>query len=149
MEFSHQSIVWLIVGLILIAAELVLPGFISMFLGMAAVIVSGLVWFGVVETPTAAFFAWVAASVVLVLTLRSTVTKMFPGETSVGSMDEDAQAKGSIVDVVKDVAFEHAEGQVNFRDSVWSARSVAAPIRKGGKARLVRRDNIVWFVEPV
>ncbi len=149
MEFTHQSIVWLIVGLVLLAAELVLPGFVSMFLGMAAIIVAALVWFGVVQTTLAAFFAWVVASVVLVLTLRSTVKKLFPGETSVGSMDEDAQAKGSIVEVVKDVEFEHSDGQVNFRDAVWSARSVAAPIKKGGKARLVRRDNIVWFVEPV
>lgn len=149
MDFAQQSLVWLIVGVVLIAAELLLPGLISVFLGLAALVVAALIHFGFVASASMAILTWVVVSVVLVLTLRSSLMKFFPGDTSVGSLDEDAQAKGSVVDVVRDVAFEHSEGQVNFRDALWSARSLGGPIRKGERARLVRRENIVWLVEPV
>jgi inner membrane protein len=148
MDSHMQMLVCLGVGVGLIVAELALPGFVSIFLGLAALVVAGLLWGGWIEGWTSISIAWVAVSIFLIMTLRSTVMKFFPGDTSVGSMDEDGDASGSVVEVVKDIKAGSSEGQVLFRDAVWSARSVSGPIAKGKNARLVRRDNLVWIVEP-
>lgn len=140
---------WLIVGIVLMVAELVLPGFVSVFLGAAAVIVAGLMATGLIGSAATAFIAWLVISIALVLSLRSTLMRFFPGDTSKGSVDEDAQAAGSIVVAATDVSPDDANGQVEFRETLWHARSAYGVVAKGMKARLVRREGLVWIVEIV
>lgn len=147
MNPSPQLLVCLAAGVGLMFAEVILPGFVSVFIGMAGVLVAAIVWLGWLEGWTPVLFTWLGISIFLILTLRSTLMKFFPGDKSVGSMDEDADAKGSVVEVVKAVSSGNNDGQIMFRDAVWSARSAGKALALGTKARLVRRENLVWVVE--
>ena len=51
-------------------------------------------------------------------------------------MDDDGAVRGSLVEVVRDVSETTEDGQIMFRDAVWSARSASKPIPRGARARL-------------
>lgn len=145
---SSEMLICLVFGVALMLAEFVLPGFISLFLGMAGVLVAGMIGLGWISAWPSIAMAWVGVAIVLVLTLRSTLMRYFPGEKSKGSVDDDSLARGTLVEVVKDVTESNEDGQIMFRDAVWSARSASVAIPRGARARLLRRENLLWIVEP-
>jgi len=62
--------------------------------------------------------------------------------------EEDLEALGTVVEVIVAVEEGHAHGRIAFRGSTWPATSITEPIPQGERARLVHRDNLVWWVEP-
>lgn len=148
-EQFGSAATWLVLGVALMLAELVLPGLISIFLGAAACLVAGMLALGILQSQVAALIAWLLIAIALVLALRSTLMRFFPGDTSKGSLDEDAQAAGSIVVAASDLSADHDNGQIAFRETLWLARTVCGTVKKGANARLIRREGLVWIVEPV
>ncbi len=64
-------------------------------------------------------------------------------------VDEEIEVYGSVVPVVRDVAPDNDEGRIELRGTTWKATSISEPIAAGEEARVVYRDNLVWFVEQV
>ena len=141
-------IYWLVGGLILIALELVIPGGVVVFLGLAALLVGLLIWVGLLEGLVAAFTAWFVLSLLLIISLRGVVQRLMPGEEQWQSTDEDADAYGKIVEVAETIE-KGTEGRIHFRGSTWPATCYDKTIREGERARMVARDNLIWVVEPV
>lgn len=148
-DMSASYGMWLILGVALMLAELALPGFISLFLGASACLVGLLIWCGLIKSGEQALIAWPVLSIFLILTLRSSLLRLFPGDTSVGSVDDDANERGQIVLAVSDIGGAGAEGQIDFRDTLWLARSVGELITKGTKVQLVERHGLIWIVKRV
>ena len=140
---------WLILGIILILSELILPGLISIFMGIAALLIAGIISIGFISNWMSAVIAWMVLSILLIITLRAWTLKIWPGETSKGSMDEDEDAQGSLVNAVTDITSDEIGGQINFRDALWQARTDGRTIKKGETARLVKRSGLVWTVSPL
>lgn len=140
------SFIWLAAGLILIALELVIPGLIVIFLGVAALIVAAALSLGLVTGWISALTLWFVASLGLVTGVRSAFTRFLPGGAEKGSTNEDLDAFGEWVEVVDEVGPEG--GRVRFRGSTWAAQTVDGKLSPGTKARIVARDNLVWIVEP-
>jgi membrane protein implicated in regulation of membrane protease activity len=61
--------------------------------------------------------------------------------------DEDIDAYESIVTVIQDVSPDSDTGRIEFRGTSWKATSISAVIPAGDEARIVYRENLVWFVE--
>jgi membrane protein implicated in regulation of membrane protease activity len=114
--------IWGAVGILFILLEFVVPGGIIVFLGMAALFVGALVYYGVITTITMSLIAWFMSSLFLMLFLRSVFIKYFEGDSNIENVDEDEHILGSIVQVIEEV-FPYKEGRVRFRDSTWAARS--------------------------
>jgi len=140
--------VWLIGGALLALLELVLPGLVSLFLGLAALAVAGLIRLGLVDSWSSAMTAWFALSIAFVMGLRGFVARLVPGATEKGQTDEDLLAAGQLVDVVEGVGVE-TPGRIRFGGTTWPARSMAAFIPAGQKARIAFRDHTSWVVESV
>lgn len=152
MDDSVITLIWLAVGLLLMAAELFLPGLVVVFLGVSAVVVALLRWVGLVTDLPMSFLAWMVISIALVVGLRGAVRRWFPPEESKGETDEDLAAFGTVVDVVEDcheADDEAPTGRIRFQGSTWPAMSASGVVKKGQRAKLVYRQNLTWVVEPV
>ena len=139
---------WLIVGLALIATELFLPGFVVVFLGIAAILVACFRWMGLLSGLVESFTVWFITSMVLLIGLRHFAMKWFPSETSYQMTDEDVEAIGTIVEVIDTVGNSDQKGRIRFAGTSWPAVTREGSISAGTKAKLLYRDNLVWTVEP-
>ena len=138
---------WLLFGAICIFLEFILPGGIISFLGLAAIFVGALMYFGVITSLVHAFISFFILSLVLILLLRSFFMKYFEGDSRVQNVDEDLDSIGSIVEVVEDI-YPHKEGRVRFRDTSWQARS-DDELLVGSKAIITERDESCWVVKAI
>jgi membrane protein implicated in regulation of membrane protease activity len=139
---------WVALGAVLLLLELVVPGMVLVFLGVAAWIVAGLVAAGLITAPLPMFTTWFLLSLGLVVALRGFLVRLFPSSHSRQDVDEDAEAEDQIVDVVTDIANDHTEGRVRFGGTTWAARALDEPLTAGSKARLMYREDLVWVVTP-
>ncbi len=141
--------IWFAVGLLLVAAELFVPGLVLVFGGVAAIAVGILRAIGLIESLPVSFVAWMVTSILLVLSLRKTLMKVAPSEEHVGDIDEHTRAYGKIVDVVETVQEDADGGRIRYQGTTWKARSLRGTIESGQKARLSFLNNLEWQVEPV
>lgn len=140
-------LIWMVSGLVLMVLELVVPGGIIVFLGMAAAVVGGAIYFELITSVVHAFISWFIISLIFMVVLRSVFIKFFEGDSIVESTDEDEEVKGKIVEVVESI-YPHKEGRVKYSDSTWYARS-DDEILKGEKAIIVARDGSKWIVKSI
>lgn len=140
------TILWLIAGIILSISELLIPGLFVIFLGIAAILIAGMRWLGILEGDFHSFSAWAGTSLVLVLVGRGIFQRWFPSETSFEDTDEDKAAIGQSVEVVETVTTRG--GRIRYQGSTWDARTKEDSIPAQSRARIVSRDNISWIVEP-
>ncbi len=140
---------WLILGAVLVVAELAAPGLVVVFLGLGAWVVAALAAAGIVSTPLGALGVWAGTSLALTLSLRGAAQKLLPSEITRKDVDEDAEFEDTIVDVITAVASDHADGRIRLQGTTWAARALDKPVPAGSKARLMYRENLIWVVTPV
>ena len=122
--------VWLASGLLLCAAELLLPDVYLLWLGLAAVGV-GVVLL-VTGLPLAAQVGLFTA-LALVSVLAGRAWRKGPG----GDADPNAPSAGLVGQQCRALGFDGAEGRVRFRDGEWLARTADAAIRPGEHLMIV------------
>jgi inner membrane protein len=136
--------VWLSLGLILGAVEMIAPGFFLMWLGLAAIIVGLLTLALPISLPLqVALFA-----VLSVLTVYA--GKKYLKDNPITSDDPNlnnrgARLTGEIVTVVE--AITDGRGRVKVGDTEWNARGSDA--KSGARVRVTGADGAVLLVEPV
>lgn len=146
--WEEPTTLWLVVGLALVLAELLIPQLFVVFLGMGAIAVSGIIYLGWVDSPEAAVGVWVAASAALLWALRDVLMRLAPGERDTENIDEDLVAAGSIVEVISVDRQDPFVGRIQFRGTEWDAWCPDESMQEGMHVRLVARENLRWLVEP-
>ncbi|MEO6224879.1 MAG: NfeD family protein [Sphingomicrobium sp.] len=134
---------WLIGGVLLLAAEIALPGFFLIFIGVAA-IAAGLftLLFGLGAPAQLALFALYA---LLAVTASRRFYSHRPGEHDPpGLNDPAARLSGKLAMVV--VAVDEHRGRVALGDSEWSARG--GPAAVGQRVRITGVEGNCLIVEP-
>ena len=135
---------WLIGGVLLLAAEVVAPGFFLIFIGAAAILTGVIALaLGFSLAPQLAIFAIVAFLSVRILGRRFYQSKY---DVSSDPMLNDRVARllGKVVTVVQPVTSDG--GRVRVGDSEWSARG--GPAAVGDRVRIVDIDGNCLKVEP-
>lgn len=140
-------IIWTVIGVALVVLELIIPGGITSFVGMAAIITGLLIKYEVLKDTTSVVLTFMILSIVLLLFLRTIFMKYFEGDSRKQNVDEDHDARGTIVDVLEDI-HPFREGRVSFRGTGWQARS-EEEITKGSKAVIIGRDGNIWIVKSI
>jgi membrane protein implicated in regulation of membrane protease activity len=148
MDPDMITLMWLIGGVLLMASEVMVPGLVVIFIGAAAVIVSGLRWLGL-ENLTASFLLWGVLSTALVLATRSVAEKLVKSEKHRASVNGGVEALGVEVDVVVTCREDSTEGRIRYQGTTWPATTISGEVPAGSRARLVVRDNLAWVVEPL
>ena len=136
----------LAIGIILIAFELFLPGGVAFCVGLGFMGTSVLYHFHIVRDPASVFMTLTLSSLVLSSIGVWVTSRLFSGDSTKGSLNEDAMAFGSEVEVVEDT--DSSGGRIFFNGTTWKALCYEQTIPEGGKAVIVCRDNITWIIEP-
>ena len=141
---GHIGWIWLYFGVFLMLLELLLPGFVVFFFGLAALTVGGLFFLvGDSFGGTAQFATFAVLSILYLLTLRRTFARLFKG-----NKDSKAEVDELVGHVGKVTAAIHppAEGRVHIGDAEWSATAQEA-IEVGQVVQVKSRQNLTVQVE--
>ena len=140
--------IWLYIGSALMILELISPGFVIFFFGLAAATTGVLTMFAEDAFTTIwQVVTFAGLSIVYLVFLRRGVKKLFSGtvETSASNFEDDFP--GKIAVVTEDINTP-LSGRVMLGDAEWTAVA-DAPIEKGVNVRVVVRDNLTLKVERV
>ena len=146
MNFSSPVWIWMYVGAFLMLAELISPGFVVFFFGLAAATVSLLRWI----FPSLPLWGQLAAfsilSILYLLVLRKYIKSVFMGEKdeSLSINNEYVGRVGRVVEVIRP----EVPGRILLGDAEWAAQS-ATRLEPGTEVRVVAQENLTLRVEPI
>ena len=149
MDTETITLIWLVAGILMMGSEILVPGMVIGFLGLASVIVAGIRSLGLVESLEASLGLWATISVALVLGLRNIAQKYFPSEEETVNIDEDSSMYGKEVVVVSTCDDASDYGRIRYQGTSWPAKSIEGTIAAGTHAKLVYRDNVAWIIEAI
>ena len=129
--------IWVLLGLTLLAAEMIVPGgVILLFFGASALVVGLLVALGMGGPVAVQLALFSILSVVSLLTLRGPILRR------IKPSNEDSSKIDSLVDasvVVSTALDPGAEGKAELRGSSWTARNVGSRSLEAGETAVVER----------
>ena len=137
--------IWILVGLGLLAVEVIVPGgIILLFFGAAAIVVGAFVWLGI-GGPV--WFQWAmfsALSVASLLTLRGPILR------KIKAADEEAEYVDSLVGmavVASEDIVPGAKGKAELRGTSWGAQNVGTePLARGEDGVVERVDGLKLYI---
>lgn len=149
-QWIDPELAWFLVGLVLLLAELVTPGFVVIFFGVGAWVTALLIALGLLPTFNAQLITFMAASVVSLLLFRKRGKSMFEGRRGggYGANETIDSIVGEKATVVADIAPHAGGGKVEFNGSHWQAEAQVA-IAKGTTVVIVERRNLTLIVKPL
>jgi len=140
------AVYWLYLGVALILFEIMTPGLVSLFFGLAALTVALIVW---LVPSLAQGWQWIGFSVfsvLYILLLRKSLKKVFSGDREVSDNPRD-EYTGKLAVVTEAIA-PNKPGRVEFGGTTWTAeadRELAA----GVSVRITGKKNLTFTVEAV
>ncbi len=139
---------WWIFGISLVALEFVLPGLVSVFVGLGALTVAGMMHFRVVNQLPEQFIVFIASSSLYIFSLRLLVMRWYPSDTERKNIEADDDLIGSLMTVVEEIPA-GGVGRVTHADTTWKAMSrEGRAVAVGEDVEIVGRENITWIVKP-
>lgn len=141
-EYSY----WIIAGLLLIIGEFVISGLVTVFLGLAALIVGALAYFQLLLDPAWQIGLFALLSLLLLVGVRRYLRDRLLGREN---RDESADDSAGLIGQRATVAGEFSDGvgRVSYRGALWQAQS-GQTLRDGQMVRIVRHDGLWLTVEP-
>ena len=138
---------WWYFGIILIVLEFMLPGLVSVFIGLGAITVAALMHYQVITGLGVQFAAWLVVSLAYIFSLRLLVIRFYPSDIERKNIDADYDLIGTSTKVVEEIV-EGGIGRVTHGESTWQAKSQGGErISVGETVQIVGRDNITWIVD--
>lgn len=131
------ALIWAVVGLILLIAEIATLSFILCFIGMGALIVALTAWLGMTSSLSSQLIVFSLSSLALLFLLRKTARRLFAGHA-----DLPPDYMGEKVLVVKAIT-PGGEGTIRYRGSDWIAFSdEPRMIPEGATAQIEAMEGI-------
>jgi len=139
-------LLWFLAGIVFLALELVLPGLIVFFFGIGAWCAALAVY--LLPMPLSSqLLVFLAASLLSLLLLRSTLKKVFLGRTLDVDAMEGGVPPGATGEVIEDIV-PPAAGKIRYGGSFWQATAETV-LTKGTVVRVVEKSNLTVKVSPV
>lgn len=130
-------------GFVLMTAEVVTPGFILFFFGLAAVLV-GILCFIFPLSETVQLLLFAVLSVLTLLTLRKQMKALFTGRSRADVAEIDDACVGQHAVVTTRIAAP-VDGKVELNGTSWTATS-AEVLETGVQVEVVGRDGLTLTV---
>lgn len=137
---------WMLLGLLLLAGELLTPGgFWLMFFGLGALVVGALDLVGIVPPVWVQWLLFTGLSVSAALVFRKPLLRRLEARTPKPRADD---LSGEIATPSAPIA-PGAVGKAELRGTVWNARNGAARVLEAGeRCRVVRLEGLQLLLEP-
>lgn len=146
--FQNPAVLWFIAGLVLLLAELALPGLIIMFFGVGAWI-TALTYLLFDIGFNTQLIIFMLSSLLTLAVLRRYLLKSNTATVPFLSTNELNQDFIGHTCTVSDAIIPGpAGGRVQFRGTNWKARA-NVPVTAGETVRIIAQDSIVLIVEPL
>ena len=140
---------WLILGLILIIAEIFVPGVIIVFFGIGALIVSLTTWLKVTPDIYVQIILFSASSLLLLILFRKFLYKIIYKKKSTGKDQSDIVLEiGKIVPVVELIEPGEVGGKVKYQGTLWAAKADQR-LLPGESVRIIGYENLTIIVEKI
>lgn len=139
-------IFWLGMGIALIIIEVMTPGLVSIFFGLAALTVALIAWLIPALGQGWQWIAFSVFSVLYIFLLRKSLKKVFSGMREVSDSPND-EFSGKLAVVVEAVE-PNKPGRVEFCGTNWTAEA-EAKLAVGASVRILGRKNLTLRVEAV
>ncbi|AFM12493.1 NfeD family protein [Turneriella parva] len=149
MEYFSNFWFWLIGGSTLVLLEFLIPGLVVIFLGLGALITSGLLYMGYIREAWLAITCFGVASILMLATLRKMILRFYPSLTEKVETDEEALIVGQRARAVSLLSAHDYSGRVKYSGTTWPARSEAGEIAEGAEVEITGQDNINLVVKKV
>jgi membrane protein implicated in regulation of membrane protease activity len=136
---------WLVLGMILLAAEIITPGgFYLLFLGLSALAVGTIVGLGLMDMVWLQWLLFSVISIASVLIFRGPLLeRMKPHEKEM----IDTMV-GELATPLNDLT-PGATGKAELRGTTWSARNSGhSTLQKGQRARVERVEGLTLWITP-
>lgn len=142
------ALIWLLVGFGLIVSEFVMTSFITVFFGIAAVVVAIAIWLGMPADGSLPYFVFAGTSLALLFGLRNRFQTWFQGDVAGGGLDDDFIGREATV-TEGFTATDPNRGRIDFRGAAWDARATAGAMDTGSHVKIIARHGTVLTVEPL
>ena len=141
-----QSIVWLVVVVLLFAAEAATVGLVSIWFGVGALTGLGISFF--CRNVWIQLAVFLVGSLVGLRAVRPLVKKYIAPRKVATNADRTVGAEGVVTQTVDNLA---ATGQISVGGAAWTARAEpgAAPIPEGAQVRVLRIEGVKVIVAPI
>jgi membrane protein implicated in regulation of membrane protease activity len=136
------TLIWAIVGVALLIAEMFTGTFVLLFLGIAAIVVAGLRLIGL-DHLSMEILIFAVVSLLQVFFFRKKI-KYAMSKTQTFSIDQEGKLILS-VDVPA-----HSEVQITYQGSVWTAvNDTDQNMQRGERAKIMRTEGIKLIIAPL
>ncbi len=142
--FPGPPFFWSLLGLLLIAAEMIIPGFVIFFFGSGAIItgfLSALIP-GLSANFTLQGIIWIVSSVLTFSFFRKKFARIFRGTILNKEINTDL---GHTVKVLETITPEKP-GRVRFQGTSWKAISYTETFEPGVMVDIVKEENLTFVV---
>jgi len=143
-EWLKPEIIWFVIGLVLLIMEFSSPGLIIAFFGLGAWIVAGVTLFIDISLTTQ-LVIFLISSILLLVTLRKGLRKVFKLDSIVPQNEED-DFIGQHAVVTKKIS-PNEPGKVEFKGADWEAES-EIELAVGAHVTIIGRESIKFIVKP-
>jgi membrane protein implicated in regulation of membrane protease activity len=145
-----SALLWFVLGLVVMALELFLPGFVLVFFGIGAWITALVVWLGLVHGFNGQLFVFLGGSLASLFALRRWLQGTLQGHVSEKELSESKldDFVGHKAKVTTAISPDTSEGRVEFRGTQWKATSKTS-IAADTTVRIVWKKNLTLGVEPI
>ncbi len=135
-------LVWAIVGLLLMAAEFLVPGFWVFFFGAGGLLTAALAGLApaLASRPHLQVLVWLASSALMLGLLRRAAERRF-GRRGAGS-DDAIGARAVVVEAIAP----GSPGRIRLRGTTWRADSYDEEIGAGETVEILARENLTYYV---
>ena len=144
-NFLSIPVIWFLVGLLLMLAELVVPGLVMIFFGIGAWVAALVAWIFDISLNTQLLIFLVASLASLGL-LRRMIKERYINTKTVKDPDLNEEYIGKTAFATDDFDA-NGKGKVSFKGASWDAES-KHPVSKGQKLIITGFQSILLFVEP-
>lgn len=136
---------WLLLGLVLLGAEMMTPGgFYILFFGLAALMVGAIAWLDLVQGDSTQWLLFSGLAVAFLLLFRGPLLARI-NAAEVKHPDVDSML-GEIATPVDTLAA-GAVGKVELRGTTWSARNTGlTPLIKGQRSKVTGMDGLTLLI---
>ncbi len=136
---------WVVLGLVLLAVELTMPGgLFALFFGLAAIVVGLLAAVDLAGPPWVQWLLFSALSILALAVLRKPLRARLDLKGNRRPVDS---FEGESAVVLEDVP-PGGVGKVELRGSSWSARTAAGGLTRGQRCRVERVEGLTVWVRP-
>lgn len=136
---------WLLLGLLLLGAEMMTPGgFYILFFGLAALVVGAIAWLELVPGESVQWLLFSGIAIASLLLFRGPLLARI--HTAEGNHPDVDSMIGEIA-IPVDTLAAGAIGKVELRGTTWSAKNAAlTPLLKGQRSKVTGIDGLTLLI---